>query len=29
MNTLIIHLVYGVIVGWTNKRWLDFKKTDS
>lgn len=28
MTTLIIHLVYGIIVGWTNKRWLHFKRID-
>lgn len=23
--TLFVHLVYGMIVGWTNRRWLVFK----
>ena len=25
MVTLVVHLVYGMIVGWANRRWLVFK----
>jgi len=24
MVTLFVHLIYGIVIGWTNKRWLVF-----